>query len=127
MFGANCAPILRQDWYYLQTDQNELPLGVLSSASKTISEPMERSAQPMLLSVSVANTVSDQNNIPHDPRHLEIPSGASKTIFEPMVHLAQTVHLSCLSCIKISTLSKQTETSFHLSLVTSEYDWVHPK
>jgi hypothetical protein len=41
--------------------------------------------------------------IPHDPRHLGVPSGASKTIFEPMVRLMQTVHLSC---IKISTISK---------------------
>jgi hypothetical protein len=38
-----------------------------------------------------------------------------------MVHLAQTVHLSC---IKISTISKRTEMSFQLSLVTSKYHWV---
>ena len=36
-------------------------------------------------------------------------------IFEPMVRLAQTVHLSC---VKICTISKQTETSIHLSLDT---------
>jgi hypothetical protein len=45
MFGANCAPILRQDWHYLQTVQNEFPLeprhlGVPSGVSKMISEPM---------------------------------------------------------------------------------------
>jgi hypothetical protein len=41
-----------------------------------------------------------------------------------MVHSTQTVHLSC---VKISTISKRTETSFHLSLVTFEYHQVHPK
>jgi hypothetical protein len=55
----------------------------------------------------------DQNKISHDPRHLGVASGASKTISEPMVISAQTVHLSC---VKISTIPKQTEMSFHLSL-----------
>jgi hypothetical protein len=41
-----------------------------------------------------------------------------------MVRLGQTVHLSC---VKISTISKQTETSFHLSLVTYECHRVQPK
>jgi hypothetical protein len=36
-------------------------------------------------------------------------------IFEPLVRSMQTVHLSC---IKITTISKWTEPSFHLSLVT---------
>jgi hypothetical protein len=36
----------------------------------------------------------------------------------------KTVHLSC---IKISTFSKQTESIIHLSLVTKEYHPVHPK
>jgi hypothetical protein len=45
IFGANCAPILRQDYHYLQTDRNGLPLeprqlGVSSGASKTIYDPM---------------------------------------------------------------------------------------
>jgi hypothetical protein len=57
----------------------------------------------------------DQNKIPHDPRHLGVPSDVSKTISEPMVRSAQTMHLSCF---KISTISKQTESSFQLSLVT---------
>jgi hypothetical protein len=50
-----------------------------------------------------------------EPHHLGVPSGASNTIDEPVVGSAQTVHLSC---IKISTISNQTESSFHLSLVT---------
>jgi hypothetical protein len=49
-FGINRAPILRQDWHYLQTDRNVLPLephhlGVPSGVSKSISEPMARLAQ----------------------------------------------------------------------------------
>jgi hypothetical protein len=55
----------------------------------------------------------DQNKIPHDPRHIGVASGASKTISKPMVISAQTVHLSC---VKISTIPKQTKMSFHLSL-----------
>jgi hypothetical protein len=66
----------------------------------------------------------DQNKIRHDPRHLWVPSGASKMIAEPMVQSAQTMHLSC---VKISTVSKRTETSFHFSLITSECHRVHPK
>jgi hypothetical protein len=49
-FDAKRAAILRKDEHYLQTDQNEHPLeprhlGVPSSASKTISDPMVHSAQ----------------------------------------------------------------------------------
>jgi hypothetical protein len=49
------------------------------------------------------------------PTHLGVPSSASKKIFEPMVRSTQTTHLSC---VKISIISKRTQTSFHLSLVT---------
>jgi hypothetical protein len=76
-----------------------------------ISEPKVRLARTMHLSC----IQTDQNEIPHDPRHVGVLSGASKMIFEPMVRSAQTVHLSC---IKISTISKWTEMSFLLSLVT---------
>jgi hypothetical protein len=44
--------------------------------------------------------------------------------FEPMVYLAQTVHQSC---VKISTISKLTEMSFHLSFITKEYNRMHQK
>jgi hypothetical protein len=44
-----------------------------------------------------------------------VPIGASMTIFLPMVRSTQTTHLSC---VKISTIFKRTQTSFHLSLVT---------
>jgi hypothetical protein len=45
-------------------------------------------------------------------------------ISEPVVRSTQTTHLSC---VNISTISKQTESSFHLSLVTEEYHLVCPK
>jgi hypothetical protein len=49
------------------------------------------------------------------PTRLGLPSGAFKTISKSMVRLAQTAHLSC---VKVSTIPKETQTSFHLSLVT---------
>jgi hypothetical protein len=57
----------------------------------------------------------DQNEIPHDPRYLEVPSGASKMISEAGVRSAHTVHLSC---VKITTIFERTELSFHLCLET---------
>jgi hypothetical protein len=50
--------------------------------------------------------------------------GSFKMIFEPMVCSVQTVHLLC---VKISTISNRTETSFHLCLLTYEYHSVHLK
>jgi hypothetical protein len=47
--------------------------------------------------------------------------GASKLISEHMVRSKQTMHLSC---IKISTISKQNGPSFHLSLFTFEYQQI---
>jgi hypothetical protein len=49
-----------------------------------------------------------RSEIPHDPRHLGVPSGAPKMISKPMVRLTQIVHLSC---VKISTISEWTELS----------------
>jgi hypothetical protein len=57
----------------------------------------------------------DWNEIPHDQCDIGDLSGASKMISDPMLHSTQTVHLSC---VKISTISKQTKTSIHLSLIT---------
>jgi hypothetical protein len=61
---------------------------------------------------------TDRNEIWHDPCHLGVLSGASKTFSKPMVRPVQTVYLSY---VKIRTISKQTKTSFLLSLVTLEY------
>ena len=101
---------------------NEIPhdprhVGVPSVASKMIYEPMVRLAQKPCTNLAITLTPSPNgpNEIPHDPRHRGVPSSASKTISEPMVRSAQTVRRSC---IKISTISKWTETSFHLSFVT---------
>jgi hypothetical protein len=55
---------------------------------------------------------TEQNENPHDPRHLGVLSGACKMISEPMVRSPQTVHISC---VNISTISKQIETSFHFA------------
>ena len=48
-------------------------------ALKTMSKPMERLAQTVHLSCTNTN---GPNEIPHDPRHLGVPSDASKTISE---------------------------------------------
>ena len=115
--------------HYLQIDQNKLPLephnlGVPSGASKRISEPMVRLAPTVHLSYTNTNCLqTDRNEIPHDPYHLGVPSNASKTIYETMVCSAQTNNLSC---IKVSTISKWTEMSFHLSLFTHENHQVRP-
>jgi hypothetical protein len=57
----------------------------------------------------------DQSEFPLDPRHIRVPLAMPKIIYEPMVCSAQTVHLSC---IEINSISKQTETIFHLSYAT---------
>ena len=111
-------------------DRNELPLerrnlGVPSGASKRISEPMVRLAPTVHLSYTNTNCLqTDRNEIPHDPYHLGVPSNASKTIYETMVCSAQTNNLSC---IKVSTISKRTEMSFHLSLFMYENHQVRPE
>ena len=80
-----------------------------------IFEPMARSTQTVQLSCIKISTISKWSEIPHDQRHLGVPSGASKMIFEPMIRSTQTVHLSCDN---INNISKQTEMSFHLSRIT---------
>jgi hypothetical protein len=65
-----------------------------------------------------------RNEIPHDPHHLAVPSGASKMISELMICSSQTLYLSC---VKIRTIAKKTESSFHLSLITKEYHQVCQK
>jgi hypothetical protein len=66
----------------------------------------------------------EQKEIPHDPRHLGVPSGASKMISEVVVRSSQTVHLSC---IKISTIFEWSQLSFRFSLVNKEYHRMRPK
>jgi hypothetical protein len=57
----------------------------------------------------------DQNEIPHNPRLLGVLSSVSRMISKPIVRSTDIVHLSC---VMISNISKQIESSFHLSLVT---------
>ena len=103
---------------------NEIPrdprhLAVPSGASKMISEPVVRLVQTCTyLALTLTPSPNRPDKIAHDPRDLGVPSGASKTISEPVVRSAQTVHRSC---IKISTISKWTKTSFQLSFITEEY------
>jgi hypothetical protein len=66
----------------------------------------------------------DQNELPLDPHHVGVQSCAPKMISEPMVCLAQTVHLSC---VEINTISKWTETSFHLTHITKEFNRMRQK
>ena len=66
----------------------------------------------------------DQNEILHDPHHLGVALGASKMISEPMLRSVQNVHLSC---VNISTISKQTKMSYQLSLVILVFHRVRPK
>jgi hypothetical protein len=68
-------------------------------------------ASRLALSLNGSNRGSTSAN------HLGVPSGAPKMISQPMVHSVQTVHLSC---VKISTISKRTESSIHLTLVTKD-------
>jgi hypothetical protein len=58
---------------------------------------------------------TDRNEHPLGPRHLGVPSGASKTISKPIVRLVQTVYLSCTDT---NTVSKWTETRFHMTHIT---------
>ena len=58
---------------------------------------------------------ADRIKLPLEPRHLGVPSGASKMNSELMVCLAQMVHLSCTNT---NTVSKQTETRFHMAHVS---------
>jgi hypothetical protein len=52
----------------------------------------------------------DQNKIPHDPRHLGVPSGVSKTISNPMRCLAQTMHLLAPTLTLSPNVPKQDST-----------------
>ena len=58
----------------------------------------------------------ERREIPYDPCHQGAPSDACKMISEPMLRSTQTEHLSC---VKISTISKRTKMSFHLSYLPS--------
>jgi hypothetical protein len=91
-----------------------------------ISEPVVYSTQTIHLSCIKISTIyeKDRNELPHEPRHLALPSSASKMISEPMVCLTQTMHLSCTDTI---TVYKQEQARFHMTHVTKEFHQVCPK
>jgi hypothetical protein len=66
----------------------------------------------------------DRNELPLESHHLGVPLGSYKMISEPMAHFVQTMHLSCTNT---NTVSKWTETRFHMTHVTKELDWVRLK
>jgi hypothetical protein len=66
----------------------------------------------------------DWIKLPLEPHHLGVPSVVSKMISKPMRCLAQTVHLSCIDTY---TISRRTETRFHMTHVTSEFHGVRQK
>jgi hypothetical protein len=76
------------------------------------------------LATRVALLQMDQTELPHEPRHLGVPSSVSKTISMPMVCLVQTVHLSCTDT---NTVHKCPKTRFHMAHVTYEYHRVRLK
>ena len=144
MFHANRAPILHQDQHYHQTDRTELPLeplhlGVQTGALKMVSQTMLHYVQTLHLSCTETNIVSKQTEARFRMTHVpsiwyvpsisydtcsKISSFASRLFSKHLVCSIQTMHLSC---IKISTISKQTEPSNHLSPFTQEYQQVRPK
>jgi aminoglycoside N3'-acetyltransferase len=66
---------------------------------------------------------TDRNELPLEPRHLGVPLSASETISEPMLRLVQTMHLYCTVT---NTVSKRTETRFHMThSPTSSIGYVH--
>jgi hypothetical protein len=58
---------------------------------------------------------TEQNELRLEPHHLGVPSGASKSIYVCVACLEQTVQLSCTDT---NTISKKTETRFHMNFVT---------
>jgi hypothetical protein len=121
IFGGNRALILRQDYHYLQTDWTDLALEFVTKQyhrvcpKRFLSQWYVWRKPCTYLALTLTLSPNGPKKIPQDPHHLVVPSGVSKMIFEPLVRSVQTVHLSC---VKITTTSKQTNLSFHLSLVT---------
>jgi hypothetical protein len=100
-------------------------LGVSSSASKTIFEPLVHSAQTMDLSCVKINTISNKlNQASTWASYLGVLPGASKMISKPTVCLAKTVHLSCPDT---NTISNWTKTRYHMTHDTLEFHRVRPK
>ena len=75
MFDANGAPILHEDYHYLQTDRNELPLEprhqvVPSGTSKMIYESMVRLTQTVHLSCTDTNSITKEKEVRFHMTHV---------------------------------------------------------
>jgi hypothetical protein len=108
------------DLHCLQIEQNEIPhdprhLGVPSGASKMIFLSLWYVWPKLCTYLVLILALSPNGLYPRDPRHLGIASSSSKKIFELLVRLAQSIHLSCTNT---NTISKQTESRFHMTLIT---------
>jgi hypothetical protein len=66
----------------------------------------------------------EPNELPLDPHHWGDRSGAPNMISELVARSAQTMHLSF---IEINTITKLTETSFHLTDINLDYHQEPPK
>jgi len=67
------------------------------------------------LALKLTMSTNGPKQDPFDTHYPGVPLGVSKLISKHMVCSMQIMHLSC---IKISTISKQIKPSFHLSLFT---------
>jgi hypothetical protein len=75
MFGTNCAPILPENWHYLQTDRVKILvephlLGAPLGASKMISEPIVYLALTVHLSCTDTNTISKRTEMRFHMTHV---------------------------------------------------------
>jgi hypothetical protein len=130
MFGVNYAPILYWHLHYLQMDQNKIPhdprhLGVASGAYKTIFVAVERSTQTVhLLASRLALSLNGLNRASSWASSPRSTIGCVQHVFWAY---GPFIAYHAPNCIKISTISNSTISSFHLSLVTYAYHRVHLK
>jgi hypothetical protein len=124
-FIINRAPILHRDLNYLQTDRNELlldpcRLGVQLGAFNMISEPVVSLGQTMYLCCVEIKTS------PNWPKQVSTwPTSCRSTIRAPKMSTFDA-NLAPI-WVKINTITKQTETSIHLTHVSYEFQQVRPK
>jgi hypothetical protein len=95
-FDTNDASILREDYHYLQTDSNKLPLEPRHREVSSCASKMNVWRKPW--TYGAPTPTLSPNGPKWDftwPTHLGVPWGASKTISVPMVHSVQTVYVYC--------------------------------
>jgi hypothetical protein len=100
-------------------------LGVLSGVSKMIFEPMVRSMQTVQL-FCIKLALSPNRPKRSSTRALS-PRSTIGCVQNNLWAYGTFRETKQLSCVKISTISKETKMSIHLSLVPLEYHRVRPK